>query len=96
MATSSSPKKSAATICSHAASDTGFKACCMKSGAYDGSNRDDYFQGIEALYFVAGRSRQSSLRGASATKQSSPPCGSGLLRAEPVIGRAFARPVDPR
>ena len=33
-------------ICAHAAPDAGFKACCMKSGAYDGSNRDDYFQGV--------------------------------------------------
>jgi hypothetical protein len=43
MAASSSPKNSAATICAHAAPDAGFKACCMKSGAHDGSNRDDYF-----------------------------------------------------
>ncbi|HXQ71687.1 MAG TPA: hypothetical protein VN844_14430 [Pyrinomonadaceae bacterium] len=39
----------------------------------------------------------TSLRGALATKQSSLASGAGLLRitggAEPVIGRAFARPV---
>ena len=23
--------------------DAGFKTCCMKSGSYDGLNRDDYF-----------------------------------------------------
>jgi hypothetical protein len=49
-ATSSRPKNSAVTIYVRAAPDAGFKACCMKSGAYDGSNRDDYFQGV-----VAGR-----------------------------------------
>jgi hypothetical protein len=43
MATSSSPKNWAATICADAAPDAGFKNCCMKSGVYDGSNRDDYF-----------------------------------------------------
>jgi hypothetical protein len=32
--------------CALAAPDTGFKACCMKSGAYDGVNRSYYFQGI--------------------------------------------------
>jgi hypothetical protein len=48
MATSSWPKNSVATIYAHAAPDAGFKACCMKSGAYDGSNRDDYFQGVVA------------------------------------------------
>jgi hypothetical protein len=40
------PKNSAATIYARAAPDAGFKACCMKSGAYDGSNRGYYFQGI--------------------------------------------------
>jgi hypothetical protein len=43
MAMSSWSKSSAAMICAHAAPDAGFKTCCMKSGAYDGSNRDDYF-----------------------------------------------------
>lgn len=43
MATSNSAKNSVATIYVHAAPDEGFKACCMKFGAYDGSNRDDYF-----------------------------------------------------
>jgi hypothetical protein len=43
MATSNWPKSSAAMIYARAAPDAGFKACCMKSGAYDGSNRDDYF-----------------------------------------------------
>jgi hypothetical protein len=43
MATSNSLKNSAATTSVHAAPDAGFKNCCMKSGAYDGSNRDDYF-----------------------------------------------------
>jgi hypothetical protein len=46
MATSNYPKNSAATICVHAAPAVGFKACCLKSGKYDGSNRDDYFQGV--------------------------------------------------
>lgn len=36
-------ESSAATTYVHAAPDAGFKACCMKSGAYDGSNRDYYF-----------------------------------------------------
>ena len=36
-------EKSAAMICVHAAPDADFKTCCMKSGAYDGSNRDYYF-----------------------------------------------------
>jgi hypothetical protein len=30
-------------ICARVAPDADFKTCCMKSGAYDGSNRDDYF-----------------------------------------------------
>ena len=46
MATSNCQKSSAATICAPAAPDAGFKACCLKSGKYDGLNRDDYFQGI--------------------------------------------------
>jgi hypothetical protein len=48
MATSSWSKSSAATIYVHVAPDAGFKACCMESGAYDGSNRDYYFQGVAA------------------------------------------------
>ena len=36
-------EKAAAGIYVHASPDAGFKACCMKSGAYDGSNRDYYF-----------------------------------------------------
>jgi hypothetical protein len=43
MAMSSLSKNSAATICAHAAPDADFKACCLKSGAYDGSNRSYYF-----------------------------------------------------
>ena len=43
IATSNWPKSSVVTTCAHAALDAGFKACCMKSGAYDGSNRNDYF-----------------------------------------------------
>ena len=49
MATSSSPKSSAATIYAPASPDAGFKTCCMKSGAYDGANRNYYFQGVVAL-----------------------------------------------
>jgi hypothetical protein len=26
--------------------DAGFKKCCMRGGAHDGSNRHDYFQGV--------------------------------------------------
>ena len=33
----------------------------MKSGAYDGSNRDDYFQGVEAKSSLPGLTRQSIL-----------------------------------
>jgi hypothetical protein len=36
-------EKLGATIYVHAAPDAGFKACCMESGAHDGSNRDYYF-----------------------------------------------------
>jgi hypothetical protein len=43
MATSSCAKNSGATIYARAAPDADFKTCCMKSGIYDGSNRDDYF-----------------------------------------------------
>jgi hypothetical protein len=43
MAMSSSSKNSAATTYARVAPDAGFKACCMKSGAYDGSNRSYYF-----------------------------------------------------
>jgi hypothetical protein len=62
MAMSSWRKSSAATTSAHAALDAGFKACCMKSGAYDGSNRNHYFQaviGADAAY----RSVNSSIRG---------------------------------
>jgi hypothetical protein len=48
MATSSSLKNSVAMTCAHAAPDADFKVCCMVSGGYDGSNRNHYFQGIEA------------------------------------------------
>jgi len=30
-------------IFARAAPDAGFKACCLKSGAYDGANRNYYF-----------------------------------------------------
>jgi hypothetical protein len=43
MATSSSPKNSAAMTYARVVPDVGFKACCMASGAYDGSNRSYYF-----------------------------------------------------
>ena len=46
MATSSSSKSSAATTCVRAVPDADFKVCCMNSGAYDGANRNDYFQGV--------------------------------------------------
>jgi hypothetical protein len=46
MAMSSFSKSSAATICAHADQGAGFKACCMKSGGYDGANRNYYFQGV--------------------------------------------------
>jgi len=42
-------ENSVAMTCARAAPNAGFKACCMKSGAYDGSNRDDYFQRVEHL-----------------------------------------------
>jgi len=42
-ATSSWSRSSAATIYARAAPDAGFKACCMKSGRYDGANRGHYF-----------------------------------------------------
>jgi hypothetical protein len=47
-ATSNSQKSSDATTCVRAAPAAGFKTCCMRSGAYDGSNRNDYFQGVNA------------------------------------------------
>jgi hypothetical protein len=34
--------------CVHVVPDAGFKACCMKSGAYDGTNRNYYFQRVGA------------------------------------------------
>jgi hypothetical protein len=43
MAMSSLAKSLAAMIYVRAAPDAGFKACCMKSGGYDGSNRSYYF-----------------------------------------------------
>jgi hypothetical protein len=55
MATSNSSKSSAATTCARAAPDADFKVCCMNSGAYDGANRNYYFQG------VAGRLVPTSL-----------------------------------
>jgi hypothetical protein len=38
-------------ICARAAPDEDFKACCMKSGAYDGANRNYYFQGVGSRSF---------------------------------------------
>ena len=55
MAMLSSSKSSAAMICAHAAPDAGFKACCMKSGAFDGANRNDYFQGVIGLTLLRRR-----------------------------------------
>ena len=46
MATSNSSKSSAATTCVRAVPDADFKVCCRNSGAYDGANRNDYFQGV--------------------------------------------------
>ena len=43
MAMSSSMKSSAETTYALAALATGFKRCCMKSGNYDGVERDHYF-----------------------------------------------------
>jgi hypothetical protein len=34
--------------CAHVTPDAGFKACCMPSGGFDGSNRNDYFQRVTA------------------------------------------------
>jgi len=48
MAMSSFSKSLAATIYVRAVQGAGFKACCMKSGAYDGANRSHYFQGVGA------------------------------------------------
>jgi hypothetical protein len=52
MATSSLSKSSAVMTCVRAAPDAGFKICCMNSGAFDGANRNYYFQGVEAERFV--------------------------------------------
>jgi pantothenate synthetase len=46
---SSWARSSAATTYAPAAPDADFKACCMASGAYDGANRDDYFQGVATI-----------------------------------------------
>jgi hypothetical protein len=46
MAMSSCRRSSAATISASAAPDAGFKTCCMPGGRFDGSDRDDYFQGV--------------------------------------------------
>jgi len=43
MAASSFIENSGAMTFARAAPGTGFKGCCMRSGRYDGSNRDDYF-----------------------------------------------------
>ena len=60
MAMSSWQKGSAATTCARVAPDAGFKACCMSSGAYDGTNRNYYFQGVgrggELAIVIPGRS----------------------------------------
>jgi hypothetical protein len=66
MAMSSSPKSSAATICAHADRAAGFKACCMKSGAYDGANHNYYFQGV-------GRALTHWFRGASENERTRNP-----------------------
>jgi len=43
MVTKNSPKSSAATIRASAVPTAGFKRCCMKSGNYDGAERDHFF-----------------------------------------------------
>jgi hypothetical protein len=46
MAISSLTRSSGAKICAPAAPGADFKACCLKSRRHDGSNRNDYFQGV--------------------------------------------------
>ncbi len=46
MAMSNCRKSSAATTSASAAPGADFKTCCMPSGRFDGSDRDDYFQGV--------------------------------------------------
>jgi hypothetical protein len=46
MAMSSSSRSSGATICALAAADRDFKRCCLRSGRYDGANRNHYFRGV--------------------------------------------------
>ena len=45
MAMSNYKKSSAATISASAVPGADFKKCCMPGGHFDGSDRDDYFQG---------------------------------------------------
>jgi hypothetical protein len=51
MAMSNCRRSSAATISASAAPDAGFKKCCMPGGRFDGSDRDDYFQGVSLHRF---------------------------------------------
>jgi hypothetical protein len=44
METRNCSKDSGATILVRASQAAGFKACCMKSGNFDGSDRADYFR----------------------------------------------------
>jgi hypothetical protein len=46
MAMSNCKKSSAATISASAVPGADFKKCCMPGGHFDGSDRDDYFQGV--------------------------------------------------
>lgn len=41
-------KNWAATICVPAVPPEDFKNCCMQTGQFDGSDRDDFFQGLTA------------------------------------------------
>lgn len=47
MGKKNSASVSVGTTPARAGPRTGFKNCCMRSGRYDGSPRDDYFQGVK-------------------------------------------------
>jgi hypothetical protein len=63
MAMSNSLRSSAAMIYAPVAPDEGFKACCMKSGSYDGANRNYYF------WRVGGEPPSSQHRHSGAAKR---------------------------
>lgn len=61
MTRKSSWKNSGETTCAHADRDGGFKRCCLRTGKYDGGNRNYFFPGVEEESAATKRKRRKLL-----------------------------------